>query len=47
VVLITMMDQKSLGYSLGANDYLLKPVDREKVAGVLNKYRRPASQKAS
>jgi len=40
VVLVTMMDQKNLGFSLGANDYLMKPVDRERVAAVLRKYRR-------
>jgi PAS domain S-box-containing protein len=47
VVLVTMMDQKNLGYSLGANEYLTKPVDRERVASVLKKYRRPASAPAS
>jgi PAS domain S-box-containing protein len=40
VVLLTMMDQKNLGLSLGATDYLMKPVDRERVAGVLKKYRK-------
>ncbi len=43
VVLVTMTDEKSLGYSLGANDYLLKPVEREKVASVLRKYRKTPS----
>ena len=47
VVLVTMMDQKNLGFSLGANDYLMKPVDRERVAAVLRKYRRPPSTEAS
>jgi PAS domain S-box-containing protein len=47
VVLVTMIDQKNLGYSLGANDYLMKPVDRERVASVLKKYRRPAAAAAS
>jgi CheY-like chemotaxis protein/anti-sigma regulatory factor (Ser/Thr protein kinase) len=40
VVILTMIDQKSLGYSLGASEYLLKPVDRERVATVLRKHRR-------
>jgi PAS domain S-box-containing protein len=40
VVLLTMMDQKNLGLSLGATDYLMKPVDRERVASVLKKYRK-------
>ena len=47
VVLVTMMDQKNLGFSLGADDYLVKPVDRERVASVLKKYRRPAAAPAS
>jgi PAS domain S-box-containing protein len=47
VVLVTMTDEKGLGYSLGANDYLLKPVEREKVASVLRKYRRAPSPEAS
>jgi PAS domain S-box-containing protein len=47
VVLVTMTDQKTLGFSLGANEYLTKPVDRERIASVLRKYRRPASAPAS
>jgi CheY-like chemotaxis protein len=47
VVLVTMTDEKNLGYSLGADDYLVKPVDRERVASVLKKYRRPAAAPAS
>ncbi len=47
VVLLTMMDQKNLGFSLGANDYLMKPVDRERVAAALRKYRRAPEATAS
>ena len=35
--LVTMVDDKSTGYALGAVDYLTKPVDRERLAGVLAK----------
>ena len=31
VVMLTMVDDKSKGYALGATDYLTKPVDREPV----------------
>ncbi len=35
VVLVTIIDPKNRGYALGATDYLVKPVDREKLVGVL------------
>jgi signal transduction histidine kinase/DNA-binding response OmpR family regulator len=35
VVLMTIVDEKNRGYALGAADYLVKPVDREKLTGVL------------
>jgi CheY-like chemotaxis protein/anti-sigma regulatory factor (Ser/Thr protein kinase) len=35
VVLMTIVDEKNRGYALGATDYLVKPVDREKLVGVL------------
>ena len=37
-----IVDDKNLGYSLGASDYLTKPLDRERLLSVLNKYRRDA-----
>ncbi len=39
VILLTMIDEQNLGYLLGAADYLTKPVDRERLAAVLRKYR--------
>jgi signal transduction histidine kinase/CheY-like chemotaxis protein len=36
VVLMTIVDEKNRGYALGAADYLVKPVDREKLTGVLH-----------
>ena len=38
VIMLTMIDNRSLGYTLGASDYLVKPVDREQLASVLGKY---------
>jgi len=35
VVMLTMVDDKSRGYSLGATDYLTKPVDREQLLNTL------------
>jgi CheY-like chemotaxis protein len=31
VVLVTIMDDKNLGYSLGAAEYMTKPVDRQRL----------------
>jgi CheY-like chemotaxis protein len=35
IVLMTIVDERNRGYSLGASDYLVKPVDRDKLIGVL------------
>ena len=35
VVLVTILDEKTRGYSLGATEYMVKPIDRERLAGVL------------
>ncbi len=40
VVILTMADNKNLGYALGATEYLMKPIDRERMAAVLRKYSR-------
>ncbi|HXA94504.1 MAG TPA: response regulator, partial [Candidatus Dormibacteraeota bacterium] len=40
VVMLTIVDDKNLGYALGASDYLTKPIDRERLVSVLDKYRR-------
>ena len=41
VVMLTMVDDKTKGYSLGASDYLTKPVDREQLHNVLARYYNP------
>ena len=40
VVMVTMVDEKRIGYSLGASDYLTKPIDRARLITTLEKYRR-------
>ena len=36
VIMLSMVDEQDLGYSLGATDYLTKPVEWESLSGVLN-----------
>ena len=40
VIMVTIVDDRNLGYALGATDYLTKPIDRERLAAVVRKYRR-------
>ncbi|MGH7307670.1 MAG: ATP-binding response regulator, partial [Candidatus Rokuibacteriota bacterium] len=40
VIMLTIVDDKNLGYALGASEYLTKPLDRERLVTVLKKYRR-------
>ena len=35
VILVTIVDEKQRGYTLGATDYLVKPVDRSRLAAIL------------
>jgi DNA-binding response OmpR family regulator/anti-sigma regulatory factor (Ser/Thr protein kinase) len=39
VVMMSMVDNHNLGYALGANDYLIKPIDLRQLLSVLKKYR--------
>jgi CheY-like chemotaxis protein len=39
VVMLTIVDDKNLGYALGATDYLIKPVDRDRLIEILAKFR--------
>jgi len=41
VIMLTMVDDKSKGYSLGATDYLTKPVDRGQLHHALTNYCTP------
>jgi len=35
VILVSIVDEKNRGYALGATDYMVKPVDRERLSGAL------------
>jgi CheY-like chemotaxis protein len=39
VIMLTIVDDKNMGYALGAADYLTKPVDRDRLVAILQKYR--------
>src|SRR5262245_1101925 len=39
VVMLTIVDDRNLGYALGASDYLTKPIDRERLTTVLKQHR--------
>jgi len=39
VIIISILDEKNLGYSLGASDYLTKPVDKTQLSRLLDKHR--------
>ena len=40
VVMLSMVDEKNLAFSLGASEYLTKPIDRDRLTRVLRKYER-------
>jgi CheY-like chemotaxis protein len=40
VIMLTMMDDRGLGYALGAAEYLTKPLDRERLLAAVRKHRR-------
>jgi len=39
VIMLTIVDDKSKGYALGVSEYMVKPVDRDRLTAVLQKYR--------
>jgi hypothetical protein len=40
VIMLTIVDDKNLGYALGAADYLTKPIERDRLLTVLRTHRR-------
>lgn len=38
VIVVTMVEDRNKGFALGAADYLLKPIDRNRLVAVLRKY---------
>jgi PAS domain S-box-containing protein len=41
VIMVTIVDDRNLGYTLGAAEYITKPVDREHLGRILMKFRCP------
>jgi len=39
VVMLTIVDNEAMALSLGASNYLVKPVDRERLASLIEKHR--------
>jgi CheY-like chemotaxis protein len=40
VIMVTMLDDRRLGFALGATEYLTKPLDRERLRAMMARYRR-------
>jgi CheY-like chemotaxis protein len=45
VVLVTIEDNRSRGYSLGATDYMTKPIDRERLIALLREITSPVARR--
>lgn len=43
VIMVTIVDNEAMGINLGASGYLVKPVDRERLAALIHKHRRVSS----
>lgn len=39
VIMVSMVDDKNMGFALGASEYITKPVDRERLVSVLKRYK--------
>ena len=42
VIMLTIVDDKNMGFALGAADYFTKPIDWQRLGAVLKKHRQPA-----
>jgi len=47
VIMVTIVDNEAMGLDLGAANYLIKPVDRERLAVLIEKHRIPRSPTAT
>src|SRR4029077_8191 len=39
VIMVTVVDNQAMGFDLGASNYLIKPVDRDRLALLIEKHR--------
>jgi signal transduction histidine kinase/CheY-like chemotaxis protein len=39
VVVVSILDDRGIGYALGATDYLTKPIDRDRLLAIVRRYR--------
>ena len=46
VVVVSVVDDRSLGIALGADDYLVKPVDRQALLDAVGRHARPAKPRS-
>jgi DNA-binding response OmpR family regulator len=44
--MLTIVDDKNMGFALGAADYFTKPIDWKRLGAVIQKYRKPAASQA-
>jgi ammonium transporter len=47
VIMVTLIDNQDMGFALGASDYLTKPIERDRLISVVNKYRQHGSGQTS
>jgi len=47
VIMVTMADDRALGYALGATEFLTKPVDRSELVGLLGRLAPDASRRSA
>ena len=47
VIVMTVEDKRNLGFTLGAADYLIKPVNRERLTAVLARYKTTGAERAA
>src|SRR5204862_2899850 len=45
VVMLTIVDDRNHGYTLGASDYLMKPVDRDRLLALLRRYQNGSARR--
>jgi signal transduction histidine kinase/CheY-like chemotaxis protein/ligand-binding sensor domain-containing protein/protocatechuate 3,4-dioxygenase beta subunit len=45
VIMVTILDDKQMGFALGATDFMTKPIEWSRLGVLLNKYRKPTTPK--